>query len=484
MSKQIKRPLFDALLDYANSDVTAFDVPGHKMGKGLHPDLQQLSTKTLLKLDINSNPGLDILSNPEGVILEAEQLAAELFEADHAFFLVNGSTGGIQNMMLAVLKPGDKILLPRNIHKSAVNGLVLTGAVPIFIQPEIEPTLGFAVGHSYKRTKHLIDKHPDAKAILLLNPTYYGFTSDIRAITQYAHKKGLMVLVDESHGTHFTFNHDFGIPAMAAGADMATLSVHKTGGSFTQSSLLLLNERSLSAKRVQSAINVMQTSSASYLLMSSLDLARHHLAMNPQLMESVYELSHYATEAINRIPGVHAMGDYVSVHGEVFRHDVSKLLIDVHKLGLSGNEVFDLLKQDYNLQLEVGETNIVLAIVSIGDRKEDIDRLISALQDLSSLYYRTNQRNYVRRRFFHPELAMTPRDAFFSPTEYVSLDQADGRIAGDQIMIYPPGIPLLIPGERISKQIMIEYQRLIKQGNKVIGSVSNGAIKIKVIKED
>lgn len=480
---QHRRPLYDKLVEYAASDMRPFDVPGHKMGQGIHPDFRELVGDQILRMDTNSNPHLDILSNPEGVILEAEELAAQLFDADHAFFMVNGSTGGIQNMMLATLKPGDKIILPRNIHKSAINGLVLTGAIPIFIHPEIEPTLGFAVGHSVKRTIHLINKHRDAKAILLLNPTYYGFSSDIKSIIDYAHKKGMIVMVDESHGTHFTFNHQFGIPAMACGADMATISVHKTGGSFTQSSMLLLKSNRISQNSMQSAINVMQTSSASYLLMASLDIARQHLATNPELMQRVYDLSVYAAEQINRIPGIQVMNNHVNLSGEVFHHDVSKLLIDVHNLGVSGNDVFELLSTEYNCQLEVGETNIVLAIISVGDTIEKINHLIESLTDVSRRLYRDAKPRYIRRRFFHPELAMTPRDAFFSPTEYVTLDQADGRISGDQIMIYPPGIPLLIPGERITKQVMLEYHRLIKQGNKVIGSVSNGSIKVKVIKD-
>lgn len=483
MNKQQKRPIFDALVDYANSTPHPFDVPGHKMGRGIHPDFIKQVGPEIFKLDTNSMPILDNLSNPEGIIKEAEELAADLFQADNAFFLVNGSTSGIQNMILASVKPGEKIILPRNIHKSAINALVLSGAVPVYIDPEIESLVGIAVGHSVKRTKAVIDKNPDAKAILLLNPTYYGFTSQLETIVEYAHDKGLIVLVDESHGTHFYMDHRFGIPSMTVGADMATISVHKTGGSFTQSSLLLHRNGRISKNKVQSTINVMQTSSASYLLMSSIDMARHNLANNPDIMDHVFDLATYANNEIRKIKGYRVMDNVMMVNKEAFRHDVSKLLIDVSQLGKSGNEIFDALKDEFNVQVEVGESRIILAIISLGDTKEDIDYMIHALQVLSDRYYTEDPKPIPRRKYFHPRAIKSPRDAFFSDTEYIPIKEAEGRIAGDQIMIYPPGIPLLVPGELITKEIITEYVRLVKQGNKVIGTVQNKFINIKVIKE-
>lgn len=483
MNSQEKRPLYDALVAYASSDAHPFDVPGHKMGKGIHPDFKAFAGENIFRMDTNSMPILDNLSNPEGVIKEAEQLAADLFQADNAFFLVNGSTSGIQNMILSAVKPGEKIILPRNIHKSAINGLVLSGAIPAYIDPEIEPIMGISVGHSVKRTIAAINANPDAKAILLLNPTYYGFTSQLETIVEYAHQKGLIVLVDESHGSHFYIDSRFGVPSMVVGADMATISVHKTGGSLTQSSMLLHRNGRISRNKVQSTINVMQTSSASYLLMASLDMARHYLATNPELMNTVFELSTYAKNEIKNIKGIRVMEDKIHVNKDHFHHDVSKLLMDVSRLGKTGNQIFDLLKNEFNIQVEVGESRIVLAVISIGDTKEEIDHLIHALQILSDRYYSEDPKPIPRRKYFHPVAVKSPRDAYFSETEYVPIKEAEGRIAGDQIMIYPPGIPLLVPGERITKEIIYEYIRLIKQGNKVIGSVQNGNIKIKVIKE-
>ncbi len=483
-SDQNKHPLFDALVNYVLSDVVPFDVPGHKMGRGIHPKLKDFIGENVLKMDVNSSPSLDILSNPEGVIYEAEQLAAKLYKADNAFFLVNGSTSGVQNMMMAVLRPNDKVLIPRNIHKSAINGLILTGAIPIFLHPEIEPNLGFAVGVSVKHTKEMIDKHSDAKAIMLLNPTYYGFTGGIKEIVEYAHQKNMIVMVDESHGSHFVFNNQFGISSMEAGADLATISMHKTGGSFTQSSILLHQGSRISYKQVRSAINVLQTSSASYLLMVSLDMARHQLANNPQLIDKLLELSIWATNEINKIPGLRAMSDHYSIHKEIFLHDISKLLIDVHKIGLSGHEAYEILRNEYGIQCEVGETNIVLAILSIGDNYETVNALIDALKDLSIKHKKTVKKQFIKRILFQPILKKSPREAFFSKTEYVSIEHAIGKISADQIMIYPPGIPLLVPGEEINEEILNEFQRLHKQGNIVLGSINNGNVLIKVLKEE
>lgn len=482
-NRQHRRPIYDALVEYKNSNAHPFDVPGHKMGSGIHPDFIKEVGLEIFKMDINSMPSMDNLSNPEGIIKEAEEIAAELFQVDNAFFLVNGSTSGIQNMILATINPGDTLILPRNIHKSAINGLVLSGGIPVYIHPTIEPVVGIAIGHALKQTKKVIDENPQAKAILLLNPTYYGFTSQLKQIIDYAHKKGLIVMVDESHGSHFYFDSRFGIPSMSLGADMATISLHKTGGSMTQSSVLLHNEGRISKSVIQSTINIMQTSSASYLLMSSIDMARHNLANHPEVISNVYEVAKYAKEAIQNIKGYRLMEETMYVNKQPFHHDVSKLLIDVSGLGKSGNEIFDILKSDYNIQVEVGESRIILAIISIGDKKEDVDYLITALQELSQRFYTENPKAVARRKYFHPVAMMSPRDAFFSDTEYIPIKEAAGYISADQIMIYPPGIPLLVPGEVITEEIIKEYTRLIRQGNKVIGTLQKKDIRIKVIKE-
>lgn len=483
-TKHQAKPLFDALVRYAESDVTPFDVPGHKMGKGIHPDFINYVGENIFKMDINSLKEMDNLSNPESVIKEAEELAADLFDSDNAFFLVNGSTSGVQNMILSAVGPNDKILVPRNIHKSAINALVISGAIPVYIYPEISSDTSISFGISVEETKRMIRENQDAKAILLLNPTYYGFTNNLKEVIDYAHQYDLTVLVDESHGTHFYLHDDFPPSSMTVGADMATISIHKTGGSLTQSSILLHRNGRIKKSKVRSVINLFQTSSASYLLMASMDIARHYLGTNPNLIQNVLQLSYYAQEEISKINGIDVIKSSTVSQKEHYAHDPSKLLLDVRGFGKSGFEIYTILKEEYNIQLEFGESFCILAIISVGDTKESIDILISALQDMSVRFEDLTpiKNNYKFNSF--PDVVQTPHQAFFSDTEYIDIKHSVNRVAADQIMIYPPGIPLLNPGERVTQDVVDEYLRLIENGNRVVGSIKNGAIKIKVIKEE
>lgn len=482
---QNKKPLFDALIKYGfQTKVTPFDVPGHKMGHGIPQEFKDAVGAEIFKIDVNSMKELDNLSSPTGIIKEAQELAADLFGADYAFFLVNGSTGGVQDMILSACNPGDKIILPRNVHKSAINGLVLAGARPVYVHPLINKKIGISMGISLKDVKRTIDENLDAKAILVLNPTYYGFTSNLKKIIQYAHSKDIMVLVDESHGSHFYFDNRFPEGSIHLGADLATISVHKTGGSLTQSSMLLGNEGLISHAKVQSIINVMQTSSASYLLLSSLDLARHNLATNSSMFEDIVELSNYARSEINKIPNLSCVDEHILNGNEIFARDLSKLIIDVSQLGLTGFEAYDILKEKYGIQLEVGETKVVLAIISVGDDMDSIQELVSSLQDFA-FKFKTKIKNNTRSLSLTvPVILKTPREAFFMDSEYVCLDDALGLVAADQIMVYPPGIPLVVPGEMITEEVIKDFHYLLKFKNQIIGPIiEDKVMKIKVLKE-
>jgi arginine/lysine/ornithine decarboxylase len=482
-NNQNQKPLFDALKNYALSNPIPYDVPGHKMGQGIAKEYLDFLGENVFKIDVNSMKELDNLSHPVGVIKEAEQLAADLFEVDNAFFIVNGSTAGVQNMILSAVNPGETIILPRNIHKSAINALVLSGARPVYMDTVIDPDMGISIGVLKEQIIKTIDQNKDAKAILFLNPTYHGYTIDLEEVIAYAKNSGLLVLIDESHGTHYYLDDRFGKPSMKYKADMATISVHKTGGSLTQSSILMHNEGRISKHKVRSVINLMQTSSASYLLMSSLDMARYNLANNG--LKDVYDLSLYAINEINKINGIEVMDSEITVNNTVFHKDLSKLLINTKRLGLTGFEVYDLLKQDYNIQAEVGELFVLLFIISVGDTLEHIDTLITALKDISEKHKNgeidIDMEHYV---LDEPIVTLSPRDAFFRETEYVNLENSLNRIAADQIMVYPPGIPLVVAGELITEKIIYKYQKLIDYGNQVVGSIESDSVKIKVIKEE
>ena len=275
--KQKKAPVYEALEKFKKRRVVPFDVPGHKRGRG-NPELRELLGEKCVSLDVNSMKPLDNLCHPVSVIKEAEELTAEAFRADHAFFMVGGTTSSVQSMVLSACKAGDKIILPRNVHKSVINALVLCGAVPVYVNPEVDQRLGISLGMELSQVEKAIEENPDAVCILVNNPTYYGICSDLRRIVDVAHKHGMLVLVDEAHGTHLYFGEGLPVCAMDAGADMASVSMHKSGGSLTQSSLLLTN-KNVNWEYVSQIINLMQTTSASYLLLSSLDISRRNLAL-------------------------------------------------------------------------------------------------------------------------------------------------------------------------------------------------------------
>ena len=269
-------PLEEAMIAHRLNRVVPFDVPGHKGGRG-NKELTDFLGINCLKADVNSMKPLDNLCHPVSVIKEAQELAAEAFHAEHAFFMVTGTTGAVQAMIMTTCKAGEKIIMPRNVHRSAINALVVNGAIPIYVNPGVNKRLGIPLGMGVEDVKKAILENPDAKAVLVNNPTYYGICSNLREIVKLAHEHGMKVLVDEAHGTHFYFGENMPVSAMNAGADMAAVSMHKTGGSLTQSSLLLCG-KDINADYVRQIINLTQTTSGSYLLMASLDIARKNLS--------------------------------------------------------------------------------------------------------------------------------------------------------------------------------------------------------------
>ena len=271
---QNRAPIYEALESFRQMRVVPFDVPGHKRGRG-NPELTAFLGQQCIGVDVNSMKPLDNLCHPVSVILEAEKLAADAFGAAHAFLMVGGTTSSVQSMILASCKRGDEIILPRNVHKSVINALVLCGAVPVYVNPDVDQRLGISLGMRREQVAKAIAGHPNAVAVLVNNPTYYGVCSDLRAIVKMAHAAGMRCLADEAHGTHFYFGGGLPVSAMAAGADMASVSMHKSGGSLTQSSLLLVGPN-VHAGYVRQIINLTQTTSGSYLLMSSLDISRRN----------------------------------------------------------------------------------------------------------------------------------------------------------------------------------------------------------------
>ena len=460
LERQKKAPLYRALQEFRRQRVVPFDVPGHKRGRG-NKELVDFLGLQCVEIDVNSMKALDNLCHPVSVIKEAEELAADAFGAKHAFMMVGGTTSAVQSMVLTACKKGDKIIMPRNVHKSAINALILCGATPVYIDPKVDTKLGIPLGMETADVKKAIEENPDAKAVMINNPSYYGICSDLKSIVDLAHKNNMLALVDEAHGTHLYFGEGLPLNAMAAGADMAAVSMHKSGGSLTQSSMLLLGE-GVNEGYVSNIVNLTQTTSASYLLLGSLDISRRNLALKgKQSFGKVCEMADYAREEINEIDGYYAFGAELINKTSVFDFDVTKLVINTRGIGLTGIEVYDLLREEYDIQMEFGDLSNVLAYISIGDRLQEIERLAGALNDIARLYSKP-EGNFFCAEYVTPIVKATPQEAFYAQKEKLPIEQTIGRICAESVMCYPPGIPILAPGEMITKDIL-DYINLAKE---------------------
>jgi Arginine/lysine/ornithine decarboxylases len=481
--EQAKTPYIDAFKKYLAEKNVPFDLPGHE--GNIHTELDDIVGHKIYTTDLNSPRGMDNILQPTGPIKEAEDLFAKACNADMCKFLVNGSTSGNLIMLMSALQANDKIILPRNVHKSVINGLILSGATPIFIMPEIDKNTEIALQPTLDEWKKAIDDHPDAKAIFIINPTYFGSCTDIKRVTAYAHKKGKIVLADEAHGSHFYFSKKLPMSAMDANADMATLSIHKGGGSLTQTSILLYKSKLISKYNVLKAYNLITTTSPSTFLIASLDAARKYLVFHGS--EHLYHAKQYAQECverINKIPGFKAHGaDYFKSLG-VYAFDDTKLIVEIDKLKINGFECFNILKDEYHIQPELSETYAILFLFALGTKHECVDILINALTDISKRFYDpaiTYTDHHYNKTF--PELEIRPRSAFHAPLKQVKLEDAKGEVSKEAVMIYPPGIPIIVPGEKFNDEVinMIQYY---KQTGVTVISENDGCDTVNVVDKE
>lgn len=455
-SRQARTPIASALRAFQSMRVVPFDVPGHKRGKG-NPELTDYLGRQCMELDVNSMKPLDNLTHPVSVIREAEELAAGAFGARHAFFIVNGTTAAVQDMVFFACRRGDKIILPRNVHKSVISALILCGGVPVYVNTPVHPELHITLGISPEQLKRAIAAHPDAKAVLVNNPTYYGICSDMAELCAITHASGMLFLADEAHGAHLYFGEGLPASAISVGADLSAVSMHKSGGSLTQSSFLLCGE-SVDPEALRQTINLTQTTSASYLLLASLDLSRKNLALNGRdIFRKVTAMSRYARDEINQIGTYYAFSRELIDCEFIYDFDITKLVVSTSGVGLTGSEVYELLRDEYDIQIEFGDTSNILAYISVGDRRQEVERLVGALSEIS--------RRFRREPSQLPAYAMppvtvrtSPQEAFYSRQESLPIGECVGRVCCEIVMSYPPGIPILAPGEEVTADA-VDYIR-------------------------
>ncbi|KMK77345.1 aminotransferase class I/II-fold pyridoxal phosphate-dependent enzyme [Alkalihalobacillus pseudalcaliphilus] len=479
-------PLFDGVRKHAEKQPVQFHIPGHKKGSGMDPEFRNYIGENALAIDLINIAPLDDLHHPHGIIKEAQELAAEAFGADYTFFSVQGTSGAIMTMIMSVCSPGDKIIVPRNVHKSIMSAIIFSGANPIFIHPEIDPNLGISHGITTDSVEKALETHPDAKGLLVINPTYFGISGNLQKIVEIAHRYEVPVLVDEAHGVHIHFHDELPLSAMQAGADMAATSVHKLGGSMTQSSILNVKKGMVSPQRVQSIISMLTTTSTSYLLLASLDTARRRLATEgQQLLTNTIQLAEQTRKQLNDIPGIYCVGREILGDKATYDFDPTKLIISVKDLSMTGSEVENLLRERYNIEVELSDLYNILCIISLGDTKTETKKLVDALTQLSLESRDTSKPKHEMNVYVPriPTLALSPRDAFYASTEVILLSQSVGRIIAEFIMVYPPGIPILIPGEIITQENLDYIEENIKEGLPVQGPEDETFQTIRVIKE-
>jgi arginine decarboxylase len=483
---QTETPLFDTLLQHIQRKPIQFHIPGHKRGRGMESSFQQFIGENALALDLINIAPLDDLHHPTGAIKQAQELAAEAFGADVTFFSVQGTSTAIMTMVLATVGPGDVILVPRNAHKSILTAIMLADAQPVFLAPEVDMDLGIAHGVSVETVQRALEEHPEAKALVVINPTYFGVSADLVRIVELAHERGVPVLVDEAHGAHIHFHEALPPSAMQAGADMAATSVHKLGGSMTQSSVLNVRAGLVDPRHVQVVLSMLTTTSTSYLLLASLDVARKQLALHGrQRLDKAIELADYARRRIAAIPGLYCVGREILRDSATYAMDPTKLTICVKELGLRGYDVERILREEFNIEVELSDLYNILCIISWGDEREDIDCLVEALAQIA-VRYRQGLKNAalsVKVPSF-PKLKMSPRAAFYAATEVVPLHEAVGRTIAEMIMVYPPGIPILLPGEVVTRDNVDYIEENLRAGLPVQGPDDPEIRFVKVVREE
>ena len=480
MSNQERMPFVEALESYKEQHFVPFHTPGHKIGMEA-PQLLKDWMGPALPYDLGVMYALDDLHEPEGELKEAQELTAELYGADCCWFSINGTTALIEAMIMGTVGPDETIIIPREAHRSVISGLVLSGAKPIYMDCQFDERWGIPLGVSLEDAVRTMEEHPEAKAILLVYPNYYGVGVDIVNIVKEAHRRGMVVLVDEAHGPHLPFSENLPVEAIAAGADLVAQSTHKSVGSLTQTSWLLGQGERINKRRITQMHQMLQSTSPNYIFLASLDMARHQLATaGNDLVSRAVELSMYLREELNKISGIATM-EYTDIQERVINYDCTKVLIDAKELGLTG-VAFERMLREYHIEVELVQAHHVLVLITIGDTNESVTALIKAVQAVSEKVLRAfKEFNKTEEEQLQdiskdsallpaPIVRITPRNAMYANREQVPLKEALHRIAGETIAYYPPGIPCVAVGEEISASVL-QYI----ENHKALGYVPNGS---------
>lgn len=451
--------IISGLKKHNEKEIISFHMPGHKMGKGFE---NSVIASEIWKYDTTELSDTDCLQKPTEFIKEAEEYAAKIYGAKNSFFIVNGSTGGILSMFFACFKEGDKVIISRDCHKSVVNAMIFTGVIPIYIEPR-KNEMELYGGINPEDVEDIFKKNKDLKGLFLTSPSYFGIMSDIKKLSEIAHKYNALLLCDEAHGAHFPFSEKFPISAVKAGADLSVVSMHKTMLSPNQTAVLNVGHCEISEKKVRDSINMFQTTSPSYVFLAAIEEALLFGEKNGRKLTE---------KLIKQIP----QNEHI-----YFFDDPFKIVLNFSDKGFDGNYVLDILEKKYGIFCEMAQGNNVLLMISWANTKEDFDVLKKAIEYLESLPDMINEEieNDVVVSY-NENCIYTPREVAMKEKEAVLPDLAEGRIAGCEVTSFPPCIPYFMPGERITRHNIDLIKKSIANGNCMTG-IENG--KIFVIKE-
>jgi arginine decarboxylase len=472
---QESTPYVDAILAYSAFDPGRFQVPGHKGGLGADPSLVELVGETSLRNDIPSiTEGVDIGPEPTP-FQQAQLLAAEAWGAKRTWFLINGASQGNHSTCMALAHYGKRVVVQRNVHSSVIDGLVLNGMHPTFVAPELDPELGIAHGLTPASLAAALDGTPGAVAAMVVSPTYFGACSDVAGLAEVAHDRGVPLVVDEAWGAHLRFHPALPPDALDGGADLVLSSTHKIVGSLTQAAMLHLGHGGrLDAAIVDRCVSLVETTSPSGLLTGSLDAARRRAAVHGErLLGETLEAIVRTRAEIERIPGLAVLDESMIGRPGVAGMDPLRLTIDVRGTGSTGYRLANIAFYESRIDLELHSENVVVAVFGVGEPAAQAGEcLVAALRDAVGRLEAEPGEPHSHLAPPPPwgELVMTPREAFLGPQEVIPFDAAAGRIAAESLAAYPPGVPNVLPGERLTPETLDYIRESVAHGGHVRGS--------------
>ncbi len=484
---QRKAPYFDAWLAYRDAGIVSYSTPGHKQGRGFPEVILAAVGADFARMDIPHGGGVDDTHLSAGHLDRAEELAAAAWGADAAVFLVNGSTAGNQAFMLATCRPGDEVIVARNLHKSLLAGLILSGAKPVYLHPAVDPVHNLSLDIGVDEVRRALDSHPNARAVILVSPAYSGVSSDLAAISALCNERRVPLLIDEAWGPHFPFHPDLPPSAMESGAAGAVTSIHKLLPGFTQSSLLVLRGDLVDVGAFRSAVSMLQTTSPAAFIHASIDACRRQMALHGKsLLDRTLALASRARHEIASLPGLTVIGEEVIANRPGTRLDPTRIMVDVHGLGLTGFEAEAILREQYRVGAEMSDLVSVIAMLTVSDNDETVDHLVDGFRNLLSHAKTGNHDGGAELRssgsvILSATQVLTPREAMLGPVETVPLDRAAGRVSAEIITPYPPGIPVIAPGEVVSAEIIDYLRSGVALGMYISGPADGTLATLKVV---